>query len=84
MGLRINIDKTEAQMISKRKMDLNIVMPRRTAGVTRLDRVRNEDIRNNLKIRRDIEKVELRRISYFGYVARMDHNASQTFPSMVV
>jgi hypothetical protein len=48
---------------------------RRIAGVTRLDRVRNEDIRNNLKIRRDIvEKVELRRISYFGHVARMDQN----------
>jgi len=47
---------------------------RRIAEVARLDRVKNEDIRNSLKIRRDIEKVELRRIYYFGHVARMDQN----------
>jgi len=44
-------------------------------GVTRQDRVRNEVIRSNLKIKRDIvEKVELRRLSYFGHVARMNQN----------
>jgi len=48
---------------------------RRIAGVTRQDCVKNEVIRRNLKIIRDIvEKVELRRLSYFGHVARMDHN----------
>jgi len=48
---------------------------RRTAGVTRQDCVRNEVIQSNLKIRRDIiEKAELRRLGYFGDVARMNHN----------
>jgi len=48
---------------------------RRIARVTRHDRVRNEVIRSNLKIKRDIvEKVELRRLSYFGHVARMNQN----------
>jgi len=43
------------------------------AGVTRQDRLRNEVIRSNLKIKSDIvEKVELRRRSYFGHVARMN------------
>jgi len=48
---------------------------RRITGVMRQDRVRNKVIRSNLKIRRDIvEKVGLRRLSYFGHVARMDQN----------
>jgi len=48
---------------------------RRIAGVTRRDRVRNEVIRSNLKIKRDIvEKVELRRLSYVGHVARVNQN----------
>jgi len=48
---------------------------RRMAGVTRQDRVRNEVIWSNLKMKRDIgETVELRRLSYFGHVARMNQN----------
>jgi len=48
---------------------------RHIAGVTRQDCVRNEVIRSNLKIKKDIvEKVELRRLSYFGHVARMNQN----------
>jgi len=48
---------------------------RRIAGVSRQDRVKNEAMGSNLKIKRDIvEKVELRRLSYFGHVARMNQN----------
>ena len=46
---------------------------RRIAGVSRRDRIRNEDIKRNLSIRRDIiEKVEIRRLRYFGHVSRME------------
>jgi len=45
------------------------------AEVMRQDRVWNKVIRSNLKIRRDnVEKVEIRRLSYFGHVARMNQN----------
>jgi len=45
------------------------------AEVTRQDRVRNEVIRSNFKIKRNIvKKVELRQLSYFGHVARMNQN----------
>jgi len=62
---------------AKQKIDSirNELSKAHIAGVTRQDRVRNEVIRSNLKIRRDIvEKVELRRLSYFGHAARMNQN----------
>jgi len=61
--------------LNKRLRAFEMSCLRRIAGVTRQDRARNEVIRSNLKIQGDVdEKVELRRLSYFGHVARMNQN----------
>jgi len=80
MVLSILIYNVETWMLTEllirrlRVFEMSWLPIKRIAGVARLDRVRNEDIRNNLKIKRDIiEKVELRRIE----VARMDQNRLQ-------
>jgi len=66
---------TLTEDLNKRLRAFEMSCLRRIAGVTRQDRVRNEVIRSNLKMKRDIvERVELRRLSYFGHVARMNQN----------
>jgi len=63
---------TLAEKLNRRLIVFEMSCLRRIARVARLDRVRNEEIRNSLKVRRVIiEKAELRRIRYFGHVARM-------------
>jgi len=45
---------------------------RRMLGVSRRVRIRKKDVKRNLNVRRDvIEKVEIRRLSYFGHVTSM-------------
>jgi len=66
---------TLTEELNKRLRVFELSCLRRIAGVTRQGRVRNEVIRSNLEIRRDIvEKVELRRLSYLGHVARINQN----------
>jgi len=64
---------TLTEELIKRLSVLEMSCLRRIAGVTRQDRVRNEVIRSNLKKRKDIvQTVELKRLHYFGHVARMN------------
>jgi len=66
---------TLTEELNKSLRVIEISCLRRIAGVTRQDRVRNEVIRSNFNIKRDIvEKVDLRRVSYFCHVARMDQH----------
>jgi len=63
---------TLTEKLNKRLRVFEISCLRHIAGITRQDRVRNEVIRSNLKIRDIVEKVELRRLIYFGHIARMN------------
>jgi len=66
---------TLTEELNKRLRIFKMSCLRRIAGVTRQDCIRNEVIRSNLKIRRDIvQNVQSRRLSYFGHVARMGQN----------
>ena len=48
---------------------------RRIKGVTRRDRIRNVDIREELKIKIDvIQRIQRKRLRYFGHVNRMAPN----------
>jgi len=62
----------------KRKLRVfEMAMLRRICGVTRRDRRRNVDIMNKLAIDRDIiEFLQIRRLTYFGHVFRMQPERS--------
>jgi hypothetical protein len=47
---------------------------RKAAGVTRLDRLRNDDIRNRVGTTSCKEYIERQQISWFGHLMRMNHN----------
>jgi len=48
---------------------------RRICGITRWDRRRNVDIKHDLGVTVDIvQRLQRRRLTYFGHVARMDNN----------
>ena len=48
---------------------------RRIKGVTRRDRIRNVDIREELKIKIDVvQRIQRKRLHYFGHVNRMAPN----------
>lgn len=44
---------------------------RRVKGITRRDRIRNEAVRNELKIEPILERVEKQQLSWFGHLVRM-------------
>ena len=46
---------------------------RRTKGVTRYDRIRNTDIREELEIESTLEFIERRQLSWWGHLQRMDN-----------
>ena len=47
---------------------------RRVEGVTKRDRIRNKDIFSRLNCQKDVvEKVQQRRMRYFGHISRMDN-----------
>jgi len=43
----------------------------RIMDVTRRDHIKNGDIRTNLGITEDVERIQARRLRYFGHVVRM-------------
>src|SRR5579871_4624129 len=47
---------------------------RKAVGVTRLDKIRNEDIRNRLSVTSCLEYIERQQISWFEHLMRMYHN----------
>jgi len=47
---------------------------RKAVGVTRLDRLRNEDIRQRIGIIPCIEYIERQQIKWFGHLMRMNHD----------
>jgi len=48
---------------------------KRISGITRRDRRRNVDIKEELEIKLDIvQRLQRRRLTYFGHVARMSNN----------
>jgi hypothetical protein len=47
-------------------------MLRRMCGVTRMDRIRNEHIRRNLKVAPVFEKMKSNRLAWYGHVIRRD------------
>ena len=55
---------------------------RKIKGVTRRDRIRNADIRAELKIEMDIvQKIQRSRLKYYGHVVRMP---PERFPSIAM
>ena len=56
---------------------------RRIAGVTRWDCLRNVDIKARLGITNDIvQKIQTRRLRYFGHVCRMESSSRLTYVAM--
>ncbi|KAI5715759.1 hypothetical protein M8J77_021928 [Diaphorina citri] len=49
-------------------------MLRWSCGVTRLDRIMNEVIRNKIKVTEITKKIQERRLQWFGHVERRDEN----------
>jgi hypothetical protein len=47
---------------------------RRTIGVKRTDRIRNEEIRERLKIKPILESIKEKKLAWFGHLTRMDNN----------
>lgn len=47
---------------------------RKIEGVTKLDKVRNETIRRNLKVKSVIEKIETQQLRWFGHLVRMNED----------
>ena len=47
---------------------------RSLVGVSRLDRVRNEEVRRRAGIERELESRDQRVLRWFGHVERMDEN----------
>ena len=63
---------TERFSITSANILFEMAVLRRICGVTRRDRRRNVDIMNKLAIDRDIvELLQIRRLTYFGHVSRM-------------
>ena len=57
----------------KRLRVLEMTFLRKIEGVTRRDRVRNQDIYTRLQYQRNVvQKIQQRRLRYFGHVVRMD------------
>jgi hypothetical protein len=55
---------------------------RKIKGITKRDRIRNADIRAELKIEMDIvQKIKRRRLRYYGHVVRM---SPERFPSIAM
>ena len=49
-------------------------------GVTRLDRLRNDDIRNELGVESILDLIEMGQLRWFGHVKRMeDHRYPKQF-----
>ncbi|KAL1457186.1 hypothetical protein WDU94_001844 [Cyamophila willieti] len=49
-------------------------MLRWSCGVTRMDRIRNEVIRNRLKVTEVTKKIQERRLQWYGHVMRRDED----------
>ncbi|KAL1446274.1 hypothetical protein WDU94_005601 [Cyamophila willieti] len=49
-------------------------MLRWSCGVTRLDRIRNEVIRNKIKVTEVSKKIQQRRLQWYGHVERRDES----------
>ena len=47
---------------------------RKILGVTRLDRIRNVDIRERLGVKETVnDRIDVKRMRYFGHISRMQH-----------
>ncbi|KAL1447828.1 hypothetical protein WDU94_001914 [Cyamophila willieti] len=58
-----------------RKMEVaEMRMLRWSCGVTRLDRIRNEVIRNKIKVTEVSKKIQERRLQWYGHVERRDES----------
>ena len=66
----------------KRKLSVfEMSVLRRICGITRRDRRRNIDIKQDLGVTLDIvQRVQRRRLTYFRHVARMDNNRYPNIP----
>ena len=62
------------QSVSKRKLRVyEMGCSRQIKGITRRDRVRNEDTKAELNIGLDVvQKIQRKRLRYFGHVTRME------------
>lgn len=47
---------------------------RRVEGVTKMDRIRSEQIRNNLNIKKILTKIEEKQLQWFGHLVRLNKN----------
>ncbi|CAG9830820.1 unnamed protein product [Diabrotica balteata] len=48
--------------------------PRKTIGEKRTDRIRNEEIRERLKIKPILDSIKEKKLAWFGHLTRMDNN----------
>ena len=66
---------TRTAETSRQLRDFEMGCLRRIIDVTRRDHIKNVDIRTNLDITEDIvERIQARRLRYFGHVVRMDQH----------
>ncbi|KAI5731744.1 hypothetical protein M8J77_015349 [Diaphorina citri] len=61
--------------VQEKRMEVaEMRMLRWSCGVTRMDRIRNEVIRNKIKVTEITNKIQERRLQWFGHIERRDQD----------